>query len=123
MAEQFDEAIDPRIPEAFVVAQPVIGASERAWVDAAVMDAPTDGAFHQSGSFQHLDVLRSCGERHPIRRRELADGVLAPGQSFEHGPTSLVTEGAEDEVEPRLMMFNHMVEYRIHGTFVNRSVE
>lgn len=110
MAEQLDEPFNPRIPEAFVAAKPVVGAGERSRIDAAVMDAPADGAFHEPRSLQRLDVLRGRGERHPIRRGELADGVLALGESFEHGTPSLVTERAEDEVEPGVGMFNHMVE-------------
>ena len=123
MAEQLDEPFDPRIPEAFVGAQPVVGASERSRVDAAVVDAPANGAFHEPGSFQRLDVLRGRGERHPVWRRELADGVLTLGKSLEHGPPGLVTECSEDEVEPGVIMFNHTVEYNVGRSIVNRSVE
>src|ERR1700694_5315084 len=123
VAEQLDEPFDPRIPEAFVAAQPVVGARQRSRVDAAIVDAPADGAFHEPGSFERLDVLRCRGERHPIWRRELADGVLTLGKSLEHGPPGLVTECAVDEVEPRVIMFNHAVEDNIARSFVNRLVE
>jgi hypothetical protein len=123
MAEQLDEPLDSRIPEAFVAAQPVVGALERSRVDATVVDAPADGAFHEPGSFQHLDVLRGRGERHPIWRRELADGVFTLGESLEHGPSSLVTECAENDVEARVIMFNHTVEDNGNRPIVNRPVE
>jgi len=123
MTEQLDEPLYPRIPEAFIAAQPVVGTRERSRVDAAVVDAPADGAFHEPGSFQRLDVLRGRGERHPIRRRELAHGVLTLGQSLEHAPPGLVTERAEDKVEPRVIMFNHMVEDSGDRAIVNRPVE
>src|SRR5438132_7939518 len=123
MAEQLDEPFDPRVPKAFVAAEPVVGALERSRVDAAVVDASADGAFHEPGSFQRLDVLRGRGERHPIWRRELADGVLTLGKSLEHGPPGLVTECAEDEVEPGAIMFNHTVEDSADRSVVNRPVE
>jgi hypothetical protein len=123
MAEQLDEPFDPRIPKAFVAAEPVVGVRERPRVDAAVVDTPAYGALYEPGSFQRLDVLRGRGERHPIRRRKLADGVLTLGKSLEHGPPGPVTECAEDEVEPRVIMFNHMVEDSTGRSFVNRPVE
>jgi len=123
VAEQLDEPLNPRIPEAFVAAQPVVGARERSRVDAAVVDAPADGAFHEPGSFQRLDVLRGRGERHPIWRRELANSVLTLGKSLEHGPPGVVTKCAEDEVEPRAIMFNHTVEDSGDRSIVNGLVE
>ncbi len=123
MAEQLDEPFDPRIPEAFVAADPVVGALERLWVDAAVVDAPAHGAFYEPGPFQRPDVLRGRGERHPIWRRELANGVLTCCKPPEHGAPGLVTERAEDEVESPAIVFNHMVEDNRHRTIVNPAVE
>jgi hypothetical protein len=67
MSEQLDEPLDARIPEAFVVPEPVVGALERPWVDAAVVDASAHGAFHKAGPLEGLYVLRRRGERHPAR--------------------------------------------------------
>ena len=120
MAKQLDEPLDPRVPQAFVAAQPIVGARERSRVDAAVMNAPTDGAFHEPRPFQRLDVLGCCGERHPIWRGKLTHGVLASGESLEHAAAGLVAECAEDEVEPRVSMFNHVVEDSDGCSFVNR---
>jgi hypothetical protein len=63
------------------------------------------------------------GERHPIWRGQLTDGVLALGESLEHAPPGLVTECAENEVEPRVLMFNHTVEDIASSDFVNHPVE
>src|SRR5689334_4465649 len=110
MAKEFHEALDPRIPESFVAAKPIVGVLERPGVDAHVVNAPADGALHKSGALEGLDVLRRRGERHLVRCRELADGLLAFGEPLEHGASSVVAEGAEHEVEAG-RMFNHEVEY------------
>ena len=123
MAEQLDEPFDPRIPEAFVAPEPVVGAPERAWVDPAVVDAPANGALDEPRPFQCLDVLRGRRKRHPMWRRKLADGVLTLCELLEHGAPGLVTECAEDEIEPRVIMFNHIVEYIRCRRIVNSMVE
>lgn len=123
MAEQLGEPFDPRIPETFVVAQPLVSALERSRVNAAVMDATADSAFYQPGSLQRLDVLRGCRERHLIRRRKLAHSLLTFGKALEHAPPSLVTECAENEVEARVSMFNHTVEHMLILPIVNPLVE
>lgn len=110
MSEQLDEPLDARIPEAFVVTEPVVGALERPRVDAAVVDASAHGAFHKASPLEGLYVLRRRSERHPVWCGELADGLLALGQPLEHRPPSGVAEGTEDEVES-LCTFNHIVEY------------
>ena len=91
MAQQLDKPLDARIPEAFVAAEPVVGALERAGVDADLVDAATHRAFHESGPLQGLDVLRRRGERHPMRRRELADGLLTLGEPREHRAPGVIT--------------------------------
>jgi hypothetical protein len=122
MSEQFDEPLDARVPEAFVVPEPIVGALERPRVDAAIVDASAHGTFHKTSPLEGLDVLRRCGERHLVRRRELADGLLAFREPLEHGPARVVTEGAEDEVES-VRTFNHIIEYSRAPTIVNPSVE
>ena len=99
MAEQLGEPLDACIPEALVAAEPVIGTRKRARIDAAVVNAPADGAFHEAGFLESLDVLRGCRERHVVWGGELADGLLAFGQALEHGAAGAVAEGSEDEVE------------------------
>src|SRR3954462_8580361 len=109
MPEELDEPFDASIPEALVVPQPVIGALERPGIDAAVVNASADGAFHETGFLERLDVLRGCRERHPMRGSQVADGLLALRQGLEHGPPRPVAESAEDDVES-FILFNHVVE-------------
>ena len=123
MAQQLDEPLDARIPEAFVAAKPVIGASEGPRIDAAVVDATAHGALDKPGALERLDVLGGCGERHPVRRCQLPDGVLALGEALEHRTAGRVAEGAKDEVEACVMMFNHMVEDSAAPRIVNYPVE
>ena len=123
MAEPLDEPLDPRVPEAFVAAEPIIGARERPRVDPAVVDPSAHRALHESGSLEGLDVFRRRGERHPVGRGELAHGVFALGEPLEHGAAGVVAEGAKDEVEPCLLMFNHVVEHIGCRSIVNRLVE
>lgn len=123
MAEQLGEPPDTRIPEAFVGAEPVVGALERTRIDAAVVDASTHCAFHEARPLQGLDVLRRRRERHPIRCRELADGQLPFSEPLEHGTPSVIAERPEDEVESRPCLFNHKVEYITRQTIVNRFIE
>jgi hypothetical protein len=123
MAEQLDESLEPRIPEAFVGTKPVVGALERTRIDTAVVDASAHGAFHQAGPLQGLDVLRRCGKGHVVRCRQLADGQLPFGEPPKHGTPSVVAERTEHEVEARLSLFNHVVEYMGRLPIVNWFVE
>lgn len=123
MAKQFDEPVDARIPESFVGAEPTVGPLERPRVDAAVVDASTDGALHESGPLEGLDVLRRRGEGHPVRCRELANGLLPFGEPFEHRTPGVVAERTEHEIELRLMLFNHTVEHTDSPLIVNQFVE
>jgi len=123
MTEQLGEPLEARIPKAFVAAEPIVGALERPRVDPAVVNPSANGAFHEAGPFQGLDVLRGRGQRHPVGCRQLANRLLALGQPLEHGATRVVAERTEDEVEPYLNMFNHVVEYIGQRLIVNPFVE
>src|SRR5437868_5535309 len=98
MAQRLDEPLDAGVPQTFVVAEPAVGALQRPWVDATIVDASAHGAFHQSCPFEGLYVLRCRRKRHAIGRSELAHSVLAPGESLEHRPPRVVTKGAKDEI-------------------------
>src|SRR5689334_19244220 len=113
MAKQLDEPLDARVPEAFVTAEPVVGASEWPRVDAAVVDTTADGAFHESCPLEGLDVLRCRSKRHLVRRGELADCLLALGEPLEHRAPGVVAKRAEDEIESGGRLFNHRVEYMV----------
>jgi hypothetical protein len=110
MPEQLDQPVYARIPETFVVTEPVVGPLERPRVDAAIMDASPHRPFHQAGPLEGLDVLRRRSQRHPVGCGELADRLLPLGEPGEHGSAGVIAEGTEDEVEIAGML-NHMVEY------------
>src|SRR5215210_5588859 len=122
MPEQLDQPVDARIPEAFVVPEPVVGPLQRPRVAPAVVDASPHRPFHQAGPLEGLDVLRRRCQRHPVRCGELANRLLPLGESGEHGPAGVVAEGTEDEVEVAGML-NHMVEYATGTGIVNLAVE
>lgn len=122
MAQQLGEPLDARIPQAFIAAEPIVGALERPRIDAAVVDAPAYGASHESGLLESLDVLRRGGERHPVRRGERADGLLAFREPLEHCPPRPVGERAKNEIES-CWLFNHAVEYMRRRLIVNHVVE
>ena len=123
MAEQLGEPFDARVPQLFVAAEPFVGSRERSRVDAAVVDAPSNRAFYQSGTLERRDVLRGGGERHPVGRRQLAHSALSAGKPLQHRAPCPVAERAEDEVETGLIMFNHIVEYIPSGFIVNHLVD
>ena len=57
MAEQLDEPLDARIPETFVIAEPIVGPLEWTRVYSAVVDASAHRPLHEAGSLEGLDVL------------------------------------------------------------------
>src|SRR5262249_20920169 len=122
MAQELGEPLDASIPQAFVAAEPPIGALERPRIDAAIMDPSTHGAFHEPGLLESLDVFRRGGERHAVRRGELADRLLALREALEHRAPGPVAQRAEDEIESCLL-FNHAVEYIDPRPIVNHPVE
>ncbi len=122
MAKQLGESLDTRIPEAFVAAEPIVGALERPRIDAAVVNSSTHGAFHEPGPLESLDVLRRGSERHPVGCGELPDRLLAFCEPLEHRTAGAVAECPEDEIESSLL-FNHEVEYTSRRLIVNQLVE
>ena len=123
MAEQLGEPLETRIPEFLIAAEPVVGALERPRVDAAVVNAATDGALHQTRALERLDVLGGGSERHPVWGSQLADRSLPFGEGLEHRPAGVVTERTENHVQLGFRLFNHGVEYMWYPPIVNRMVE
>ena len=86
MAEQLDEPLDARIPEAFVAR----GASRRRAREVAGRCGSSGCARARCASRVLPARASGCASRprraNPIRRRELADGLLALGESLEHRP-------------------------------------
>lgn len=122
MAQELGEPVDARIPEALVAAEPIVGPLEGPRIDAAVVNASTHGAFHQSHLLERLDVLRCGGERHAIGRSELTHCVLPFRKPLEHRAPRPVAECVEEAVESGLLI-NHVVEYISGRAIVNHEVE
>ena len=93
------------------MAQPLLGAGERAGVEMTDMGAPAHLAPNQAGAFQRLDVLGCRGERHGEGLRQLPDGALPVGQVPKHIAPGRVAKRVEDGIEPGRIKFNHVVEY------------
>ena len=58
MPQQLSEPFYPGIPQAFVAAEPFVGALERPRVDPHVVDAAPNGSLHEAGALESLYVLR-----------------------------------------------------------------
>jgi hypothetical protein len=67
-------------------------------------------AAQETGAFQDLDVLRSPGQRHGKRRRQLADAALSHGEATEHRAARWIGQRVEDPVEIGWRLRNHLVE-------------
>ena len=52
MPQHFHQSFDARIPKLFIRTQPVIRATKWTWIDAHIVNAPANGAFHQTRAFQ-----------------------------------------------------------------------
>src|SRR3984957_495713 len=74
------------------------------------MRTPLDASAHEAGLFQDLDVFRSGGEGHAVRRRQLADIVFAGGETAQHRASSSVGERMEDTVERGGAFLKHVTE-------------
>src|ERR1700720_3832357 len=64
-------------PEAFIEAQPSVCRRKRRRLEPAEMRPAFDPAAKKSGALEHFDVLGRGGERHPKRRGQFADALLA----------------------------------------------
>ena len=81
LAQEPVERIEAVGPEAFVEAQPFVGAGERPGLEAAEMGAAAHLAADQAGVFQRLDVLGGGGERHREGLGELPTVRSPPASS------------------------------------------
>jgi hypothetical protein len=103
LAEEAFEAIQTVGPEAFVEAQPLLGAGERAGIKAAQVGAATNLAADQPGTLQCLDVLRGGREGDCEGLGKVTYRSLTTGKVAQHLPTCGIAEGMEDGVEPSSM--------------------
>ena len=65
----------------------------------------------QARALEDGEVLDEAGERHGVRLRERAHGLLARLQGVEHLPAGGIREGGEDVIETSGMLLNHLVQY------------
>jgi hypothetical protein len=75
------------------------------------VEAALDPAAHETGAFEHLDVLGSGRERHAERRRQLADVALPGGKAAQHGAPGRIGQSVKHAVERSGLLLNHMVEH------------
>ena len=97
-------------PELLVARDPGRGRLQRRGGKLAADDAPFLGALDQPGLFQHAQVLHEAGQRHVVRRGELAHGGLAgAAKAIEDVAARAVGERGEERVELIVGILNHKV--------------
>jgi len=104
------QRVEPRSPKRLVLDEPLVGDSE--WFrPEPVEPLPTPFALvHELGALQRPQVLRHTGKRHGERRRERRRRHLGTvAQAHQNPASGRIAEGAEDGVERRFLMRNHMV--------------
>ena len=93
------------------MAEPLVGAGERAGIEAADMGPSADLAADEAGMFQHFDMLGRAGEADRERLRQLAHRALSVGKMAEHPAPRGVAEGVEHQIQSGRIKINHVVEY------------
>jgi predicted transcriptional regulator len=102
-----------RLPVPAELLGPAHRVSERRGAQAAEVLPPRDAATHEIGPLQHAHVLGGGWERHPQRRGELAEVALPARELPDDRAAGRVRERVEDEVEPRGLIYYHVVYYTI----------
>lgn len=100
------EAIELLFPHQAIVIEPFRGLLHRPGDEAAVPLAAVASTRDQAGTFEYPHMLAHCRKRHPERRGQFADRVLALLEPFQDPAPARIGERAEDDVEA---MVNHMV--------------
>jgi len=70
---------------------------------------------HESGLFQHADVLLHARQGHAEFRCELRDGGVRPPELLQHAAPRDVRERGERGIETGRRTLNHMVQYAADG--------
>ena len=71
------QSVEPRIPESFVAGQPRGCLADALGRQYAAHDPAFLLARDQAGLFEHPNVLHESDQRHPVRRRQIADTARA----------------------------------------------
>ena len=106
------QRVEPRIPESFVSGQPggcLVDALGRQY---AAHDPAFLLARDQAGLFEHPNVLHESDQRHPVRRRQIADTARTVDERLEGAAARRVGERAKHKVQPRILKLNHKVKLR-----------
>jgi len=98
MAQHLLEPREANVPEALVLAQPLVRFRERLRIEAAEMRPAAHRSPDEPSALERLHVLRCGGERHAVGLGELTHGMLALRELLEHAASRAVPEGAEDEI-------------------------
>ena len=69
-------------------------------------------ARDQAGLFEHPNVLHESDQRHPVRRRQIADTARAVDERLEGAAARRVRERAEYEIQVGVVILNHKVKLR-----------
>ncbi len=105
--QQGFEAVEARVPEGALGADPGRDRIEWRRVERHAMFPPADGAADESRAFQDLDVLRDRVERHVERRREIRDPRRAGHERVEDGAASRICERQQCVVETGIVEGTH----------------
>jgi hypothetical protein len=95
------EAIELRIPEHFVMPQPGKRAGGRALPQRATHHPPRLASRDEPGLLEDAEMLDEPGQRHPVRRRQLAHRAFAVAQVRKDGTARGIGERAEHGIERR----------------------
>ena len=109
MFDEGAEAIQLLGPEHFVMTQPRKRPRGRPVPQCAADDPPGLSSRNQAGLLEDADVLDEAGERHAVRRRQLAYRSLAVAELRQHCTARGVGQGAEHGIEGQRPMVNHTV--------------
>ena len=75
-------------------------------------DAAGLAPLDEAGVLEDGQVLDEARERHPERFGKLADGMFPALEAGQHAAPGGVGQCAEDGVEPRGLILNHLVQFR-----------
>src|SRR4051812_27809289 len=110
--EQRVETVDASSPEGGVGVELLLRSRDGRGIGADEPLPPAVLLGHESGSFQHGDVLLHRRERHRVRGREAADRRVADQGAAQDVSSGRIRERVKDAVDLRVIdfdIYNHLV--------------
>ena len=95
------QCVELLFPELLVISDPLCGGAKRLRVEPAAAHAAVFVSLHQSGIFEHPQMLLHGGQGHAVGAGQFAERELAAAQLRQDGAASGVGQGAEGGVEGR----------------------